>query len=61
MDDDIRQQLQTVAKNLHAVANQVASTKSNMESIAAMGEILAIHKQTLDTLIRVQLHRYDGF
>jgi hypothetical protein len=58
MDSDIRENLKEVGKHLHSVANQVASTKSSMESIAAMRDCLADASNTLDTYLKIQAERY---
>jgi hypothetical protein len=58
MDSDIRTELKDVGKHLHSIANQVSSTKSSMESIAAMRDCLCEAAKTLDIYLKIQKNRY---
>jgi hypothetical protein len=57
VDDDIRENLKEVGKHLEDVGRQVASTKSNPESIVAMRDCLIDDANTLDTYLRIQSSR----
>jgi len=60
MDDDIRERLKEVGRNINAIGNQVSSTKSNVTSLKAMVDILKVSTETLETYIRIQLFRYEN-
>jgi hypothetical protein len=57
MDSDIRENLKEVGKHLEDVGRQVASTKSNMESITAMRDCLIDAANTLDIYLSIQRMR----
>jgi hypothetical protein len=58
VDDDIRELLKEIGDHLQNVARQVASKKSNRESIEAMRDCLRESADTLDTYLRIQKERY---
>jgi hypothetical protein len=60
MDSDIRINLKEVGDHLQSVGRQVASTKSNRESIQAMRDCLIIAADTLDIYLNIQKKRYDS-
>jgi hypothetical protein len=60
MDPDIRENLKELGAHLHAVANQVASTKSSMASITAMRDTLTVAADTLDIYLKIQIDRYTS-
>jgi prefoldin subunit 5 len=58
MDEDIREHLKELDNHLQAVARQIGSTKSTIQSLTAMSDCLKDAKTTLDTYIRIQKDRY---
>lgn len=60
MDEDIKENLKEVASWLRAVANQIGSTKSSVESITAMRDCLSDGKEILSTYLRIQHSRYTN-
>lgn len=58
MDEDIRENLKELGKHLQAVARQIASTKSSMESIELMRDCLLDSAETLEVYLSVQKNRH---
>jgi len=58
MDEDLREKLKELSKNVQDVGRMIGSTKSTIETLTVMSECLEKDKDSLDTYIRIQKDRY---
>jgi hypothetical protein len=57
MDEDIRLELKELSRKMQDVGRFIGSNKRTLEELESMSKVLKMHRQTLDTYIRVQKMR----
>jgi len=53
MDDEIRENLKEVSKQVQGVGRMIGSNKTGLERLTSMSDCLGMHKETLDIYIRI--------
>ncbi len=59
MDDDIRDELLVISKQVQGVGRMIGSTKISLVKLTTLSECLEIHRDILETYIRIQTDRYQ--